>query len=344
MWKTQRLHLKKALAAEVVNVRREYSSLLETQARQYIERCAAHPENALDEAHRIVAEGIIKLTYGKLGDKQGEDYTKISARLMDILVDSLQGYVVDLLPALQYLPKWLPGMKFKRDAARLKKEYRELEDKVFEVVRANRLSDDPEVQSSFVFKRMQDIEDNEQQDEAEISIAYSALQIFSEKARAEIDKVIGPGRPPTFNDQPHLPFLEATVKETIRWNPVATFGKLQDAVYNGYFLPKGTTAIVNSWGLARDSQTYPNPSVFDPNRYLNGNEKLNQLDPRKFMFGYGGRICPGKDLAYQNIWIMAASILWAFEIVVEDKGRASLPHEDLFSFGLINHPNPFKCR
>ncbi|KAG8928660.1 hypothetical protein FRC01_005604 [Tulasnella sp. 417] len=135
MWKMQRSHLKHALSAAVV--RRDYSDLLEMKARQYIERCVAHPENGLHEAARIVAEGIINLTYGKLEDSRGRDYIQISARLMEITVASVLGYVVDLLPALQYLPKWLPGMQFKRDAARWKKEVRELEDQVFEVMKEN---------------------------------------------------------------------------------------------------------------------------------------------------------------------------------------------------------------
>lgn len=42
---------------------------------------------------------MIKLTYGKLEDDRGRDYIQISTRIMEIMVHSAQGYVVDLLPA-----------------------------------------------------------------------------------------------------------------------------------------------------------------------------------------------------------------------------------------------------
>lgn len=46
-------------------------------------------------------------------------------------------------------------------------------------------------------------------------------------------------------------------------------------------------------------------------------------------------MCPGRDLAFQNVWILAASVLWAFELVGEEDEGTSLVDEDLFQFGLI---------
>lgn len=40
-------------------------------------------------------------------------------------------------PIVQHLPKWLPGMKFKRDAARWKEEIQDGLGAVFELVREN---------------------------------------------------------------------------------------------------------------------------------------------------------------------------------------------------------------
>ena len=45
------------------------------------------------------------------------------------------------------------------------------------------------------------------------------------KAQAEIDRVIGGDRFPTFDDQASLPYVEAVVKEVLRWNPVTPLGK-----------------------------------------------------------------------------------------------------------------------
>ena len=45
------------------------------------------------------------------------------------------------------------------------------------------------------------------------------------KAQAEIDRVIGSDRFPTLDDQPNLPYIDALMKEVLRWNPVTPLGK-----------------------------------------------------------------------------------------------------------------------
>lgn len=166
-----------------------------------------------------------------------------------------------------------------------------------------------------------------------------------EKVLDEIDRVVGSDRFPTFKDEPDLPYLHAVLLETLRWHPVISFGvphaSNQDDVYDGYFLPKGTTVIANAWAYSRDPKFYSNPSVFDPERYL---KQPPELDPREFIFGYGRRICPGQDLAFQNVWTLVASILWAFKLVGVNEEPVPLAEEDLFSFAIVSHPTPFKYR
>jgi cytochrome P450 len=41
------------------------------------------------------------------------------------------------------------------------------------------------------------------------------------KAQAEIDVVVGTDRLPSFADRDSLPYIEALVKEVLRWNAVA---------------------------------------------------------------------------------------------------------------------------
>jgi cytochrome P450 len=44
------------------------------------------------------------------------------------------------------------------------------------------------------------------------------------KAHAEIDAVVGQHRLPDFNDRDSLPYVNAMMKEVMRWNPVAPLG------------------------------------------------------------------------------------------------------------------------
>ena len=45
------------------------------------------------------------------------------------------------------------------------------------------------------------------------------------KAQAEIDAVVGPVRLPEFEDRPSLPYINAVIKELMRWNLVLPLGE-----------------------------------------------------------------------------------------------------------------------
>ena len=47
---------------------------------------------------------------------------------------------------------------------------------------------------------------------------------IQEKARKELDQVVGSQRLPDFSDQPSLPYIDAIVRESLRWNPVVPVG------------------------------------------------------------------------------------------------------------------------
>lgn len=71
------------------------------------------------------------------------------------------------------------------------------------------------------------------------------------RAQAELDEVVGPDRLPGPEDRECLPYINALVKEVLRWAPVAPFsiphGATEDIEYNGYFIPAGTVLIPNTW-------------------------------------------------------------------------------------------------
>ena len=53
------------------------------------------------------------------------------------------------------------------------------------------------------------------------------MSLFPEvqvKAQEEIDRVIGCDRLPTIEDRPNLPFIDALVKETLRWCTIIRVG------------------------------------------------------------------------------------------------------------------------
>ena len=65
-----------------------------------------------------------------------------------------------------------------------------------------------------------------------VSSMYSlflALVLFphvQRRAQVELDLVIGRDRLPTFDDRPHLPYIEALCKELLRWQMVTPLGMI----------------------------------------------------------------------------------------------------------------------
>lgn len=66
--------------------------------------------------------------------------------------------------------------------------------------------------------------------------------------------------------------------------------------------------------MLRDPRTYPDPSNFNPDRYIPHEGIEPQHDPRQIAFGFGRRICPGLNLADASVFISCAMSLAVFDI------------------------------
>jgi len=170
-----------------------------------------------------------------------------------------------------------------------------------------------------------------------------------QKAQAELDSILGPGRLPEFSDRPHLPYTESIMKEVLRWYPVVVsalpHSTVEEDTYGGYRIPAGSVVIGNSWGILRDPELYPDPDVFRPERFLPDASGTIQNDPSA-SFGYGRRICPGKPLAEATVWLAIASILSVFNITyaVDEHGNKIDVSHALDPIGMSTiQPGPFRC-
>lgn len=83
---------------------------------------------------------------------------------------------------------------------------------------------------------------------------FLAMTLFPDvqrKAQEEIDRVVGSGRLPGFQDRENLPYIDAIVKEVLRWHPVAPMSlahvTTEDDICEGYLIPKGALLLPNIW-------------------------------------------------------------------------------------------------
>lgn len=177
-------------------------------------------------------------------------------------------YLVDTLPILMWLPTWLAP--FKQEAAAHRKREVALFSGLVDDVRR-----DLEAGKAGASFTRDWLESKEQWGLDDLQAAYVLGGLYSAAAsttaslamswilmmvlnphwfkavQEEIDRVVGPGRYPTFDDLPNLPMVRAIVKETARIRPVTAGGiahkTTADDVYDGFFIPKGSLIHPNLW-------------------------------------------------------------------------------------------------
>ncbi|KAJ8112006.1 hypothetical protein ONZ43_g5491 [Nemania bipapillata] len=266
-------------------------------------------------------------------------------------------WLVDIIPALKYVPEWMPGTGWKQTGLKWRAKLMEAAGKPLKLAQ-NKIARGDRTKS-FVTE-FYDNSGDEISAEDEAALKWVSLSMYAGgadtvpmtlfpevqlKAREEIDRVIGTGRLPTYTDKDNLPYVTAIVTEAARWHPVAPMGvpraTIADDVINGYFIPKGAVVLPNVWWFTHDPAVYPDPMKFNPSRYLGPNPAP---DPTDFTFGYGRRICPGRHLATASIWLTVARSLAVFKISkgLDENGREIEP-ELGFSPGIISRVEPFKA-
>ncbi|KAL6416028.1 benzoate 4-monooxygenase cytochrome P450 [Ilyonectria robusta] len=142
-----------------------------------------------------------------------------------------------------------------------------------------------------------------------------------------------------------LPYLEAVVKEGLRMFPsipmslprcVPTGGRHVD----GYWLPQGTTVSCQPYSMHRmDEESFPNPDVFDPERWLE-QKGLAERNRLFFAFSNGGRGCIGRHLATAEMKILLRDIYSKYQTVPAEGMAADMSMDDQV---FTSRPKDQKC-
>ncbi|KAG9101405.1 hypothetical protein FRC06_003046 [Ceratobasidium sp. 370] len=255
-------------------------------------------------------------------------------------------FLVNVCPALMYVPDWFPGAGWKKTLREWGKKKDKVSDGIFNWTKAQIAAGNDEV--SVVASLLKDVH-KWGQDEAEAStiIQEVAVDLFGEvqtKAQREIDAVVGTSRLPTMDDQLNLPYVGRLIQEVLRWQPIAPLAIphvcAEENEYRGYRIPRGAIIFGNVWAMSRDERVYKNPEAFDPDRYLDADV------PVAPGFGWGRRLCAGVHYANASLFIIVVSILAGFDITrrKDNHGNDIIPTTEGVGNALVYHPKPFKCK
>ncbi|KAH9066195.1 cytochrome P450 [Lactarius vividus] len=358
-WRHSRRELQAYLGPDDLEA---YQPLEQQAVHRLLRNLLSSPHNFVQHLRHMAGQVILSIAYGIDVLPENDPYVADAENVLRAatVATTKEALLLDLIPWLIKMPSWFPGARYKRYARKwypivvgaVKTTY----DKVKSELAAGTAT--PSVAAKLISKLDEDSTEEDLWVARAIpgtmylggaDTTVSALQTFilamtlypevQQKAQAEIDQVVGNSRLPDFSDQAALPYVQAVLKEVLRWHPVTPLGVphkvIVSDVYEGYYIPAGSTIIPNVWGIMRDPTVFAEPDRFYPERWLSPDAPAfpNQA------FGFGARQCPGRFLARASTWSNIACILATFDITPTEDG----PPEETYSSGTISYVEPFRC-
>ncbi|KAH9990779.1 cytochrome P450 [Russula vinacea] len=336
-------------------------------ARLLLQELLVHPNNYIGAIRYALGKNIIENTYGiRITSPIQRQYVKLSRETHEVIQNAVVpgSFFVDVFPALRFIPEWFPGAGFKRLARVAKARGEHMVDGAFDAAKKAMNSEDS--MASLVGSLLSSEGPKEMtREEYEYTIKWAAGSLYGagtesttsaittflltmvlfpdvqKRVQAELDAVVGRKRLPTFDDRASLPYLEATIKESLRFHPPTPLGiahrLIEDDIVQGYHIPKGSIILPNIWAMNMNEKQYDHPERFSPERYLGPAPALESP-----VFGFGRRACLGVHYSTAAIFITVSSILSVFDLRAQDKDGKDVQIEPAFTGGI--HPKPFPCK
>ncbi|KAH8668484.1 isotrichodermin C-15 hydroxylase [Xylariales sp. PMI_506] len=147
----------------------------------------------------------------------------------------------------------------------------------------------------------------------------------------------------TFNDDSEitlssvsdLHYMLACLNESLRHYPPVVTGLPREvpkggATVAGHFLPGGTVTAVWQWAINHDAACWTDPMEFRPERFMGDpkykNDQLDAMQP----FSTGPRNCIGRNLAYAEMRLILAKIIFNFDMKIADDSRDWLHNQKAY--------------
>lgn len=158
----------------------------------------------------------------------------------------------------------------------------------------------------------------------------STNPVALERLQQEVRTAFPTERDITMLSTAQLKYLHACIEETLRIYPAAveTPPRVSPGEYvNGQYIPKGTIVTIFQWATHHNPNNFVQPDSFIPERWLGPDhphhdpqfnaDKKAALQP----FSFGPRNCVGKNLAYNEMKVILARLVWNFNFVLQPKSH-----------------------
>ncbi|KZT40805.1 cytochrome P450, partial [Sistotremastrum suecicum HHB10207 ss-3] len=338
---------------------KNYHGLVTERARILALQTSEEPSKFQTFNRMNIGASTMMMTYGHKVTGETDNWVKDAEAAVRSLtaMGTLGSHPIDIFPILGRLPFRIWGASFvkKMENLRLGAYNLGLKPHMFTKEQVRKGNAYPSITSTLIEAQLQ--ADGSVKDEEAIYSASGSLYLAAadttvssidtfvlsmmvnpsvqKRAQQELDRLLKGQRLPTLQDRNSLPYLNAVLKEVLRWQPVGPLGfphaLTKDDEYRGMFLPAGAMVIADIWTMCHNPRDFPEPSKFDPDRYLSYRDNIPTLradirDPEKIIFGFGrryttyryllvskismvSRICLGRDLGLATLWITMATLL-----------------------------------
>ncbi len=144
---------------------------------------------------------------------------------------------------------------------------------------------------------------------------------YLERVLGEMGSVLGPQALETLSPETlaHLQHTEWAIKESERLRPMTTMlwrKAVEPFDIQGYHIPKGWVTIICPAVTHRLAEIFPDPSVYDPERFGPGRAEDRQTPFALSGFGGGRHKCPGVTFAYHFMKVIFALLLERYTLTL----------------------------
>ncbi|KAF6752860.1 cytochrome P450 98A3 [Ephemerocybe angulata] len=358
-----------------------YHPIMYEETSVFLRKLKENPDEFASHIQSLFGTTVMRTAYGIDDKEKTAEFIQHAETLIRELGEAKKPgqYLVNSFPILKYIPAWFPGAQFQKHFQNLAQLCKKVHTVPFDVAKArySAKSTDathPSMAGAFIERFPGAGADQASLAEAEslarnvCAIAYiagvdtttaSGTGLFyilashpgiQKKAQEELDVFIGSGRLPLISDRAQLPYVHALTKELSRWYTVVPLGAVhtsaEDDEYDGYFIPKGTFFIPNTWAMMHDPAVFDRPFEFRPERFLDKDGKVDPrvIDAEYAAFGFGRRVCPGRFFSNDALFLMTSCLLSTFivEAPKDDAGNP-IPLDFKLESNNLAKLHPFKC-
>ncbi|XP_073064638.1 cytochrome P450 71AP13-like [Primulina eburnea] len=338
-------HVRKICILEILSAKRvqSYEFVREQEVVKLIHRIeeSSYPQtlNLTKLLHMYANDVLCRIVFGKDFSAGGE-YERLGFQeMLEELQELLGGFDVgDFFPSMEFVHT-LTGNK-----SRLLRAFRRFDEFFDGVIEDHLNSNNMREHKDFVDILLEVQKDNIQYGEIPLTldnVKAILLDMFAagtdttfitldwgmtelithpkilKKLQSDVRSKLGGRKFVSESDITQMNYMKAVIKEIFRLHPPAPVllprESMEEVSVGGYTIPEKTRIYINAWAIGRSQESWKDPDIFDPERFMDNEIDFRGKDFELIPFGAGRRSCPGIAFGSATVELALAQLVNCFD-------------------------------